>query len=55
MSLSVEREAGRAAVDDAAHGGPVALAEGRDREQSSVGIACHLFLPDSGSMPVAPA
>src|SRR6185295_20089543 len=39
-------EAGRATVDDAAHRGPMAFAEGRDREQHSVSVACHLSLPE---------
>src|SRR5204862_4467326 len=38
-----QRQARRAAVDDAAHGRPVALAEGGHREQPADGVAGHVY------------
>ena len=39
--VCAKRQAGRAAVDDAANACAVAFAEGGDAEQLSEGIACH--------------
>src|SRR6185503_16378602 len=49
-----QRETGRTAVDDAAHRGPMAFAERRDREQSSVSIACHLSCSPRAAGPLCP-
>ena len=46
-----QREARRTAVDDASHGGPVALAEGGHREQPADGVAGHCLLAESGLRP----
>src|SRR5690606_39805987 len=50
-----KHEAGRAAVDDAAHRNPVALAESRDREHAAVGIACHTLAPSRFKLRLLPA